>query len=285
MIVIGTLCLNEMQWLPKLYEQHKNWVGMVKWVFVEAADRSYANANPSLVTDRGLSVDGTTEFLQQLAKDDPRVVHVPFGFADHADPSLCKITARNRYWEIAAEYHPEFVVSVDTDEFYTHDHQRLIVEVMRSQAAKGWRGFTFPRREIWRPPSVADQPLMSLEVVGGFWGIPCCHWWRWEPGAGHRDCHNTPQDGKGRYLNDDLVQLHKIPGMPEMIHFGFAANEQSRLAKNLYYERRGESSDPQRLWYTQSRAAWQSWKLGDPLPRGARVVPYTGPVPECFRVH
>lgn len=282
MIVIGTLCLNEMQWLGKLYEQHKDWPELACWCFVEAADRSYANANPSLVTDRGLSVDGTTEFLTELARTDRRVVHVPFGFADHVDPSLCKIAARNKYWEVAAEHRPEFVISLDADEFYTHGHQRLIVEVMRRQAERGWRGFTFPRREIWHPPSITDQPLMSWEVVGGFWGIPCCHWWRWEKGAGHFDCHNTPQGANGRYLNDDLVQLHKDLFVPQMIHLGFAAKRDTREAKRRYYEVRGELTDRTRRWYCESRAAWAGWKPGDALPRGAVVGPYEGPVPEVF---
>ncbi len=281
-IVIGTLCLNEMEWLPRLYAQHCQWPGMVKWVFVEAADRSYAKANPSMVTDEGLSVDGTTEYLRDLMSTDDRVIHFKFGFTDHADPSLCKIAARNKYWEVAAQYKPDFVVSVDADEFYTREHQADLVRVMEEYAGKGYRGFTFPRREIWHPPAAFHLPLMKLEVVGGFWGIPCCHWWRWEPGAGHKECHNTPQDGRGRYLNDDLVQLHRWADMPTMVHLGFASSLTTRTAKNRYYEGRGESVDPQRKWYTDSRRAWEGWTPGVQLPRGARVVPYEGPVPECF---
>ena len=47
-IVLATLLLNEMEWLPKLYEQHKDWPGLCGWVFVEAADRVYANVNPEV---------------------------------------------------------------------------------------------------------------------------------------------------------------------------------------------------------------------------------------------
>ena len=66
-IVLSTLCLNEMEWLDKLYAQHKDWVGLEKWIFVESADRVYAETNPDMVSSSGLSVDGTTEFLRELA--------------------------------------------------------------------------------------------------------------------------------------------------------------------------------------------------------------------------
>src|SRR4051794_7463634 len=36
-VLLATLCINEMEWLPRLYEQHKDWPGMAGWVFVEAA--------------------------------------------------------------------------------------------------------------------------------------------------------------------------------------------------------------------------------------------------------
>ena len=280
-ILLGTLCLNELEWLPRLYEQHRNWPGLTKWVFVEAADRTFATCNPQLVSKDGLSTDSTTEFLESLAKQDDRVLHIKYGFADHPDPALCKIAARDQYWKVADLVRPEFVVSADGDEFYTHDDQGRLVEYMRRQPA--YTGFTFPRREIWRPPSIANGPLFRYEVVGGFWGIPCCHWWRWSPGAGHRGCHNTPQDADGSYLNDRLIQLHKDPTAPQMIHCGYAAKASSRLPKVKYYEVRGEAVDPERRWYTASRALWAGWQVGDTLPKGAKVVEYTGPVPECFR--
>jgi len=49
-VLIGTICLNEMQWLPMLYEQHRYWPDLEKWVFVEGADRVYQQTNPELVS-------------------------------------------------------------------------------------------------------------------------------------------------------------------------------------------------------------------------------------------
>ena len=96
-IVLGSLVLNEMEWLPRLYQQHKDGRGadLVRWVFVEAADRVYADTTPEAVTHSGLSVDGTTEFLEQLVRKDPRIIHVKHGFCDHDDPSMGKIVAHS----------------------------------------------------------------------------------------------------------------------------------------------------------------------------------------------
>ena len=73
-VALCTLCLNEMEWLARLYEQHRNWPGLLKWVFVEAADVVYAKTNPDMVTSFGLSVDGTSDYLRNLSREDSRIV-------------------------------------------------------------------------------------------------------------------------------------------------------------------------------------------------------------------
>lgn len=280
-IVLATLCLNEMEWLPKLYEQHKDWPEMIRWIFVEAADTAYAKINNDMVGPQGLSVDGTSTFLQELERKDPRVTYIPHGFADHPDRALGKIGARDRYLQIANDLKPEFVISVDADEFYMKEDQSCLIQWMREHK-DAW-SFTFPRTEIWRPPSCLKDPLFSREVVGGFWGIPCSHWWRWKPGMMYRSCHNTPQAPDGTYFNEYMVQFHHDREAPAMIHMGYAASEKTRVAKNMYYERRGEIKDPGRKWYTHSRSAWKKWTPGTRLPDGAKVRNYEGPIPECFR--
>lgn len=287
-VMLATLCLNEEQWLENLYQQHKDWPGLVAWVFVEAADRAYADANPERVRPDGLSIDRTSELIEEMQARDSRVYYVSHGWTGHADPALGKCTARQAYLDIAEKIQPEFVISVDADEFYTYADQARILNVMRSNP-ESW-GFIFPRREIWRPPYYSFQErwkLFSREVVGGFWGIPCCHWWRWQPGMHHRTCHNTPYTAAGVPLNErmfdgrDAVKLgHTIP---EMVHLGWAAWPETRKAKNLYYARRGEEVDPKRSWYVESRSAWEGWRKGRPLPHDAKVIPYNGPIPEVFR--
>lgn len=282
-ILLATLCLNEVQWIEKLYLQHKDWPGAeIHWVFVESADRAYQHANPDRVSELGLSVDGTSEFLGNLAMKDSRVRYIAFGFSGHDDPALGKCETRQACLDIAELIKPEFVINVDADEFYTHHDQVRLLKVMR--AHPDYDSFIFNRREVWRSPRMAEYvPLFSYEVVGGFWGIPCCHWWRWRPGMHHRLCHNTAYTADDRPMNKRVFDARSLANMPEMVHMGFAAWKETRLAKNKYYANRGEAVDPQRAWYCESRAAWKEWKPGVKLPRGAKVIPYQGPVPEIFK--
>ena len=280
-VMLATLVLNESEWLPKLYEQHRDWPGLVRWVFVEASDAAYAKANPDMVGPLGLSVDGTFNILHELAESDPRVIYIPYGRAEADDPAKAKCGPRDAYLRVAEALRPEFVISLDADEFYTRDHQASLLGWMRTFPLT--KSFIFRRREIWRPPAVQSSALFVREVVGGFWNIPCCHWWRWEPGMHHRLCHNTPHTADDVPMNRDILDLRDETETPEMVHLGFASTERTRRAKNRYYAERGEAVDRHRAWYVESRAAWETWKPGVPLPRGAEVRDYGGPIPECFR--
>lgn len=279
-VLLGTLVLNEREWLERLYAQHKDWPGLTRWCFVEAADTEYHRANPEMVSADGLSVDGTTEWLEQLAKTDDRVVHVKHGFTGGDDPAQGKIAARNRYLELADEVRPDVVITLDADEAYTRADQQAVLDQFASRAYRGHGGLIFHRREIWRPPSISDQPLFSLEVVGGFWAIPCCHWWRWSRGLRYQGNHNNPRQADGSVT--PMYRLDHSPGMSQMIHLGFAAGQRTRTSKNRYYAARGEAVDPKRAWYVQSRRAWETWQPGDALPHGASVRAYDGPQPEAY---
>lgn len=279
-ICLCTLVLNEMEWLEKLYTQHCNWPGLEKWVFVESADRIYAETNQEMVSHGGLSVDGTTEFLEELAKRDSRVVHVKHGLSKSLDIAQGKCESRQRYLNEIEAVKPKFFIVVDADEFYTFSAQEQVIEKMLSQANA--KGFVFKHRDIWRPQSVAHEDLFKYEVSGGFWDIPYCRGWRWFPDLRYSINHNTP-DLCGRLLDHRLARFDKFVDSPEFIHMGFACNHEIRAAKNRYYEARGESIDPKRKWYCDSRRAFETWKPGDKLPREARVLVYDGDIPECFR--
>jgi len=276
-----TICLNEMQWLPDLYSQHKDWPGLERWAFVEAADEVYETTNPHLVSPTGLSVDGTSQFLDRLASQDDRVKVCHLGRVGHRDKANGKVLMKQKALELVQDVRPDFVFALDADEFYTvRDQERVFLSMSK---APDYQCYILPRREIWHPPSlVGVSPLFGLEVVGGFWGIPCCHWWRWCKGMHFGDCHNTPSFPDGRPFNDRLKDLRTAAGVPHMIHMGFASVGATRKAKNRYYADRGEANDKQRSWYVESRAAWEDWTPGTDLPHGAKVVPYDGPVPECF---
>lgn len=303
-LLVATLCLNEMEWLPYLYEQHRHWPGMIKWVFVEAADVIFARTNPEMVSNHGLSVDGTTEYLSHLAATDDRVVHVKHGFCSHLRPDQGKCEARQRYLDTAEDNKPDFVMVLDADEFYTISSQIRINETfVRSNRFS--HGFVFKQRHIWRPPSVqpwpeteeqplvstqhSPSPLFSQEVTGGYWAVPHFRGWRWESGMRYHLNHNWPQDVKGTPLTKKgrVVRGDQDSSLPGCLHLGYASSVKSRQAKARYYVARGEGSEGGRLGATRSmyvmcREAWERWRPGMTLPYGAKVVQYSGDVPEVF---
>lgn len=100
--------------------------------------------------------------------------------------------------------------------------------------------------------------------------------------------HNTPTTPSGvmmdRNLKDHRNRKIAFRGVstPQFVHLGFASDPKYRKAKNEYYKERGEGTTDHRGWYVQSRDAFNTWKPGDVLPRGAIVIPYSGDIPECF---
>lgn len=279
-IVLCTLILNEMEWLPKLYEQHKNWPGLIKWVFVESADKAYEEANPNMVNSQGLSVDGTTEFLQRLSEQDERIVHIPHGFSTASDITQGKCESRQRYLDELERVKPDFFIVVDADEFYCLQDQTKVNQLLDSYPRSN--AFIFKHRDIWHPASISSEPLFQYEVVGGFWDIPYCRCWRWFPNLQYKSNHNTPElEGIG--LDTRLKRFDAEFHSPAFIHMGFACDPEIRAAKNRYYVHRGEGKNDHRQWYVDSRSCFETWKPGDTLPRGAKVIEYKGPIPECFQ--
>lgn len=300
-IMLATLCLNEMQWLPYLYAQHKDWPGMTAWVFVEAADVVYQQTNPDLVSPEGLSVDDTTDYLSYLAQSNSSIVHVRHGLTSHPkDPAQGKCAARDRYLELADDIKPDYLIVLDSDEFYTFDTQCVLPHWLNRHP--NHTGFCFRHREVWYPPSaqrafekanalaIEDYSsrlwanTFSREVVGGFWSIPYCRVWRWHKGMRYVSNHNTPEV-MGSPLDRMLKRYDTRDDAPQFVHLGFASRLLHRRAKNDYYRARGEGSekDQRRGWYVESRKAWETWQEGDELPNGARVIPYNGPIPEVFK--
>lgn len=277
-LMLCTLCLNEMEWLPRLYRQHKDWPGVVSWVFVEAADVAYARANPSMVSTLGLSVDGTSDFLRNLSRDDPHVTYIPHGLTAASDPAQSKVQARQRYLSIAEQVEPDAFIILDADEFYTEESQRCIPRWLRDD----FDSVSLKFRHPWRPPALADGPLFQYEVVGGFWDMAHCHVFRWKKGLRYGANHNTPEGLGGILLNARMFSAYRMVGAPECVHMAFASSRSSREAKHAYYRERGEGRTDKRGWYVASRRAWEMWTPGATLPRGARVIPWSGAVPEVF---
>lgn len=294
-IMLATLCLNEMQWLPRSYEQHQDWPGIVEWVFVEAADVVYARKNPDRVSLSGTSVDGTTTFLEDRLFENRKIQYVKHGLTSHpTDPSQGKIEARNRYLDIAEDVRPDFVIVIDADEFYPTMVQRELVRYLQthldnSTPKEGYTGFRLRQRHVWNPPGgTGSTDVFKYEVVGGYWDVPHTRIWRWRPGMRYRDNHNWPADGHGR-MDRKVAKLDLIPEIKlECVHTGYASDPDNRRAKHQYYKARGEGSEGGKLgrkrqMYVDCRREWETWVPGSKLSHGARVIPYTGPVPEALR--
>jgi hypothetical protein len=275
-VMLATLALNEMEWLPKLYKQHKDWPNLIQWVFVESADRMYTQAHPELVSPSGLSIDGTTDFLADLARSDSRVIHIPYGFCSHPDPALGKVTARQQYLDAAEKIRPEFIIVLDADEFYCKGDQALMSGLLKI-GNREIRHFCFQFTHIWHTPHMANLPLFSYEITGGFWDMRHAKGIRWSPGLRYCRHHQRPEnrDGYGR-----MVYLEQ----PHCIHMAFASNPTLRLAKHDYYVERGEGKGDGRQSYVVSRNLYRCWYPGflARLPPGVSIHKYEGPIPEVF---
>ena len=292
-LMIATLILNEMEWLDKLYEQHKDWPDLCKWVFIESADIAYAASNPSLVSSSGLSVDGTSERLAELASKDSNIEYIPYGFSKNNDIAQGKCESRNKYLEIADKIEPDYLCILDGDEFWTHGAQLNFNKWVGLSKTK--LAYSFQHREIWYPPYLRERKhnIFDFEVVGGFWDILYCRGWRWVKGMRYKDNHNTPTTPDGVSMDKFLKHHNKKAiwisnntnylNAPQFVHMGFASNLTMRSAKNRYYEDRGESKDRKRMWYTESRKAWESWTPSVYLPKNAKIRKYDGDIPEVFR--
>lgn len=312
-IILCTICLNEMEWLPRLYAQHKDWPGLVKWIIIESADINYAKINPDRVSKQGLSVDGTTAFLQEISSKDESIVYCAYGLSGKnylKDQAKCE--ARTEYLRIADEYKPDLLVVLDADEFYTRACQSTISEVLAltRMSRRKYKGsaFCFNQRHIWFPPYTqrntnSGYKLFSHEVVGGYWDVIHCRIWKWEKGLRYKQNHNWPEDDRGSllvYKNESMLRCNvRVPPslidyvkqglrLPQCIHMGYASRAIDRRAKHQYYIDRGEGSEPditlrkRRMGYVDCRNAWYSWEPNSTLPHSAIVRPYTDRIPEVF---
>ncbi len=280
-VALCTLCINELEWLPKLYEQHKDWPGLVSWVFVEGSDAIYAQSNPTLVKfPHGLSVDGTTEFLQELSQQDRRISHItlpsPIAYGDKPDQSKCLM--RQYYLNALKHQSPDYIVILDADEFYVYADQLRISSLVEEHIVRNLRydGIVLRQRHLWRPIDTID--LFQQEVIGAYWSVPHCRVWKWSPYMQYVTNHNRPE-GFNRLNRQD-----KIHGTPNCIHMGFSSSQKLRAAKHAYYVARGEGPRDGRQMYVDCRTAFEKWRPGISLPHGARVIPYNGEIPEAFKL-
>lgn len=287
-VALATIVLNEAAILPRLIEQHRDWPGLVAWVFVEGATGLYGDAHPDAVSRDGLSVDATGRVLTAAAIQDSRVHYARHGWArgPELNSGHQKTKLRSAYCEELDRVAPDsdILIVIDADEFYTRQDQARINRLCARGLDKH-DAWMLRQRHLWRPPSIAKRPAAALEVVGGYWGVPHVRVWRWRQGSRYWRNHNHLQHRQSRPFDPSRMYRFR-PGDPECVHVGFARRDAvTRTRTNAYYVHRGEGGprDRKRRMYVDCRGAWAGWKPGRSLPHGARVVRYDGPVPEVLR--
>lgn len=223
-VMLATICLNEMEWLPKLVEQHRDWPGLVNWTFVEGCDPEYARANPDFVDRFGLSKDGATDFLlSNCCGTANKMYHVPQGNSTGGDvypADQYKCLLRNQYLNHVEHFKPDFIVQLDADEFYTKEDQQRINDLAMFYFYPGSpiTSIMLRQRHIWRPPSICPRCEGTGSILSP---IPQC-----EPSRSyHHDCPDcdgsdigyTPlfsQEVIGGYWQVPHTRIWKyIPGM------------------------------------------------------------------------
>lgn len=276
-VALCSLVLNEEEFLSRNYDQHKDWPGLISWIFIEAADPLYATANPGMVETNGSSTDCTRTILEKLRNKDRRVVYDQFGWMKTNNPAQAKTQGRDQYLNYLEDTRPDFFVVIDADEFYTYTDQQRINGLV---ADTNFLSYRLRQRHLWRPPSLGENGRFEYEAIGGYWAVPHVRVFRWQSGLRYRYDHNYPQ-GKNYHPLQNLYEGTKSD--PECIHLGFTRERVNRVATNKYYQERGEGKGDGRDKYVSCRASWETWQPGETLPAGAKVVTYDGPVPECYK--
>lgn len=284
-VALCSLVLNEEEFLGWNYMQHRNWPGLVGWVFVEGADKKYAEASPKKVTKDGLSTDGTSktlDYLKQSYDAETNLLHIKhYGWMQDKKPALAKTVGRDRYLDILEDIKPDIFVVIDADEFYTRKDQNDINTFV--EANYDYHCWRFTQRHIWAPPSVYKEPTaynFRYEVTGGYWDVRHVRVFKWRTGLRYSHDHNYPQCNN----HNPLKRMHDcLEGGPQCVHLGFARAAENRKATNSYYVQRGEGRRDGRRHYVSCRSAWEGWQPGVRLPNGAEVKRYDGPIPEIYR--
>jgi len=278
--MLATIVLNELEMLPKLVEQHRDWPGLIGWCIVEGSTKIYGKTHPDAVTKKGLSTDGTSAFLKQWRSESPTNFYIDYGWSDGPEGQQ-KRELRNTYCCVADIEDPDLLIVIDADEAYTKEDQERILQVVEQR--NNYNAWLFKQRHIWRPPSADEDKIGLWEVVGGYWDIPHTRVWRWQKYSRYVENHN--------YLNPPCrtqveAQLYRYKdGDPECVHFGFARSGQHRARTNAYYKARGEGREKlgrNRQMYVDCRDAFETWQQGDGLPHGARVRAFDGVLPEVW---
>jgi len=232
MIVACWKVINEVQWLKLSMDSVYPYVD--KLVIVEGCDSFMRQAvrdevtASSRVTEKGLSIDGTTELVENYHDPDGKVTHVKLGFIEGDESVLW-----NAYLKECSV--GDWCWSIDGDEVYPKDQAEKVVELIKSGQ---YEVIKVNLHNLWKE---CDQ-----RIVGGGWYTK------------HERVAKVVEEGmfylvlsdikcsdgtdlsrKGRVFSDDDLHL---------VHFSYVRDKQKMLEKMCWQLRMYEKWDTHPKW-------------------------------------
>lgn len=229
--------LNEQKFLPFSVRSFMESPAVKSIVLVEGCVRNYPKRG---VSQLGLSTDGSSEIAKALAKESPKVEHVPVGFVD------TKKDLQNRGFHVIRARLGEAAIYMlaGADEVY-HPQELVNLQEQFKKNPKA-KQIVYPFYHFWWRP--------DLVATGSSWDVPMHRAYR-RPGLPMVFAHHAapPADcGKGpkihaRHGNNYVVRCFHYVGMQDVPHI------EAKL--ELYRKRDGH-----RLKVTNT---WLDWRWGE----------------------
>lgn len=273
---ICIIALNEAEYIQYTLQQIYDWDCCHEIIIIEGSVDLYPKTN---LSKDGLSGDGTTELIKNFPDPENKIRYVSGVFKD-------KVEQRNEYAKRVTGTH---VLVLDADEFYSQTSlEKLKQDVLNNPNAELFM-FDFSQ-------DLAKRTYYHLwynfqqHVVGGYWDIPHNRIYKWTEGTryiGNDHNHPTKPDGT-KLIKEEVVA---IKTSAECIHTGFVKLVKNQKDKNDFYVNRGEGKEKDRRlrdlrqMYVNCRRAYENWTPKTILPHKARVLAFSGVLPESLLDH
>jgi len=225
-IIAAYKCINEIEWLKCSIDSIYNFVDRI--VIVEGCDSFMKQAIGERVTKEGLSVDGTTELIENYPDVDKKIKHIKLGFVEGDESDL---------WNAYLKECPvgSWCWSIDGDEIYPESQAQRMVDLMNSGK---YSVIKINLHNLWK---TTDQ-----RIVGGGWNTV------------HERAAKIIENGMFyRVLSDlkcfDGVDLSKKDTVFYdkdlfLIHFSYIRDKQKMLEKMCWQLRMYEKWDTHPKW-------------------------------------
>lgn len=270
------IALNEEEYIGYNLKQLYDWDCCHEIIIVEGSVELYPKSN---LSEDGLSGDKTTEIIKNFPDPQNKIKYITGKFKN-------KIEQRNEYAKRVTGTH---VLVVDADEFYSQESLEQLADEASNNPDVELFTFNFSQNPSKRTYYHLWYNFQD-HVVGGYWDIPHNRIYKWTEGTRYTGSdHNHPTKPDGTKLVKYNVKT--IDTKAVCVHTGFVKKVENQKDKNDFYVNRGEGKeqDPKirqrRQMYVDCRRAYETWKLNDSLPHGAKILPFTKPLPDSLLDH